>query len=96
MVNFHAIVNLGFAYGLTGRKLAPFFLCDEKKMTDLFSSPDHTLDALGLRCPEPVMMVRKTVRNMQPGETLLIIADDPTTTRDIPRVLYLYGTRTGC
>ena len=23
-------------------------------MTDLFSSPDHTLDALGLRCPEPV------------------------------------------
>ncbi|TJS66099.1 sulfurtransferase TusA, partial [Escherichia coli] len=24
-------------------------------MTDLFSSPDHTLDALGLRCPEPVM-----------------------------------------
>ena len=39
-------------------------------MTDLFSSPDHTLDALGLRCPEPVMMVRKTVRNMQPGETL--------------------------
>ncbi len=38
-----------FAYGLTGRKLAPF-LSDEKKMTDLFSSPDHTLDALGLRC----------------------------------------------
>ncbi|WP_407255487.1 sulfurtransferase TusA [Klebsiella pneumoniae] len=32
----------------------------------MFSSPDHTLDALGLRCPEPVMMVRKTVRNMQP------------------------------
>ncbi|SUH20242.1 sulfur transfer protein SirA [Salmonella enterica subsp. enterica] len=31
-------------------------------MSDLFSSPDHMLDALGLRCPEPVMMVRKTVR----------------------------------
>jgi tRNA 2-thiouridine synthesizing protein A len=30
------------------------------------------------------MMVRKTVRNMQPGETLLVIADDPATTRDIP------------
>lgn len=82
MVNFHAIVNLVCLRTL-GRKLAPF-LCDEKKMTDLFSSPDHTLDALGLRCPEPVMMVRKTVRNMQPGETLLIIADDPATTRDIP------------
>lgn len=30
------------------------------------------------------MMVRKTVRHMQDGETLLIIADDPATTRDIP------------
>ncbi|MDU6085641.1 sulfurtransferase TusA, partial [Klebsiella pneumoniae] len=24
-------------------------------MSELFSTPDHTLDALGLRCPEPVM-----------------------------------------
>lgn len=53
-------------------------------MSDTFSTADHQLDALGLRCPEPVMMVRKTVRNMQDGETLLIIADDPATTRDIP------------
>lgn len=37
------------------------------------------------------MMVRKTVRGMQAGETLLIVADDPATTRDIPRLLYLYG-----
>ncbi|SJL84836.1 sulfurtransferase TusA [Vibrio palustris] len=43
-----------------------------------------TLEAEGLRCPEPVMMVRKTIRNMQDGETLLVKADDPSTTRDIP------------
>lgn len=42
------------------------------------------LDTLGLRCPEPVMMVRKTVRKMQEGELLTVIADDPATTRDIP------------
>lgn len=53
-------------------------------MTDPFMNPDHQLDALGLRCPEPVMMVRKTVRAMKEGETLLVIADDPATTRDIP------------
>lgn len=53
-------------------------------MTDLFSNPDKTLDALGLRCPEPVMMIRKTVRHMEAGQTLLIVADDPATTRDIP------------
>lgn len=53
-------------------------------MNDLFANPDKTLDALGLRCPEPVMMVRQAVRHMQAGQTLLIIADDPATTRDIP------------
>lgn len=45
---------------------------------------NQTLDTLGLRCPEPVMLTRKTIRNMQDGEVLLIIADDPATTRDIP------------
>ncbi|PVX31684.1 tRNA 2-thiouridine synthesizing protein A [Pasteurella langaaensis DSM 22999] len=44
----------------------------------------HQLDALGLRCPEPVMLVRKQIRHMNEGEILLITADDPATTRDIP------------
>lgn len=44
----------------------------------------QTLNAEGLRCPEPVMMVRKTIRGMNDGEKLLVIADDPSTTRDIP------------
>jgi len=42
------------------------------------------LDALGLRCPEPVMVIRKTVRKLEAGDLLEIIADDPATTRDIP------------
>ncbi|WP_419693085.1 sulfurtransferase TusA [Mannheimia haemolytica] len=42
------------------------------------------LDTLGLRCPEPVMLTRKTIRNMEEGEILHIITDDPATTRDIP------------
>ncbi|KID55475.1 sulfurtransferase [Pseudoalteromonas luteoviolacea] len=49
-----------------------------------FDNTDHTLDAIGLRCPEPVMMIRGMVRKMNHGETLLIVADDPSTTRDIP------------
>ncbi len=49
-----------------------------------FTNPDHTLDAVGLRCPEPVMMVRGQVRKMKDGETVLVLADDPSTTRDIP------------
>ncbi|MDF2403566.1 sulfurtransferase TusA [Aeromonas salmonicida] len=53
-------------------------------MTTLFCNATHELDAIGLRCPEPVMMVRKKVRLMAQGETLLVSADDPSTTRDIP------------
>lgn len=45
---------------------------------------DKTLDTLGLRCPEPIMQIRKTIRSMQDDETLLVIADDPATRRDIP------------
>lgn len=54
------------------------------KVSNLFNQADHQLDLRGLRCPEPVMMVRKTVRQMSEGETLLVFADDPATTRDIP------------
>lgn len=46
--------------------------------------PSKQLDTLGLRCPEPVMMVRVAIRNMAPGDMLEVIADDPATTRDIP------------
>ncbi|MBT0727363.1 sulfurtransferase TusA [Rosenbergiella australiborealis] len=45
---------------------------------------DQLLDTCGLRCPEPVMMVRKMVRSMNQGEIVKIIADDPATKRDIP------------
>ncbi|KXI30525.1 sulfurtransferase TusA [Paraglaciecola hydrolytica] len=52
--------------------------------TDAFEQTDHQLNALGLRCPEPVMMVRLKIREMDIGETLLVTADDHSTTRDIP------------
>ncbi|MEI8594330.1 sulfurtransferase TusA [Photobacterium sp. Hal280] len=53
-------------------------------MITKFESATHNLEAQGLRCPEPVMMVRKTIRSMADGDTLLVLADDPSTTRDIP------------
>lgn len=44
----------------------------------------NTLDTIGLRCPEPVMMVRKTLRKMEIGDIVEVTADDPSTARDIP------------
>ncbi|AWB68782.1 sulfurtransferase TusA [Saccharobesus litoralis] len=49
-----------------------------------FANADQQLDAMGLRCPEPVMMVRVNMRKLAEGQTLLVTADDPSTTRDIP------------
>lgn len=49
-----------------------------------FESADYHLETIGLRCPEPVMMVRLKIREMQIGETVAVIADDHSTTRDIP------------
>ncbi|HEX5277590.1 MAG TPA: sulfurtransferase TusA [Fluviicoccus sp.] len=45
----------------------------------------HALDARGLNCPEPVMMLHKTVRGMKSGELVEVLATDPSTERDIPK-----------
>ena len=45
----------------------------------------HSLDAKGLMCPEPVMMLHKKVREMASGEVLRVEATDPSTARDIPQ-----------
>ena len=54
-------------------------------MSNLFDDYTALLDARGLRCPEPVMMLRLNMRKLKEGDTLFIIADDPSTTRDIPK-----------
>lgn len=43
---------------------------------------DHMIDATGLLCPEPLMIVRNKVRGMAVGETVGIVATDPSTVRD--------------
>ncbi|AEO08785.1 sulfur transfer protein SirA [Buchnera aphidicola str. Ak (Acyrthosiphon kondoi)] len=46
------------------------------------------LNLIGLRCPESIMVIRKTIRNMKNNEEILILSDDPTTKRDIPNFCY--------
>ncbi len=52
---------------------------------------EHQLDARGLYCPEPVMLLHKAVRDMQVGELLAVQATDPSTQRDIPRFCTFLG-----
>ncbi|MCM0611713.1 sulfurtransferase TusA [Marinobacter sediminum] len=52
---------------------------------------DAELDARGLFCPEPVMMLHNRINDVDPGGTLRVIATDPSTTRDIPRFCQFLG-----
>ena len=53
--------------------------------------PDHILDATGLLCPEPVMLLHNRIRDIAEGETLLVLATDPSSTRDIPKFCSFLG-----
>ncbi|MGE5894117.1 MAG: sulfurtransferase TusA family protein [bacterium] len=37
----------------------------------------RTFDARGMRCPMPVLKLAKEIKEINPGETLEVIADDP-------------------
>lgn len=61
-------------------------------MTDAdTNSPEHLLDARGLFCPEPVMLLHKKIREIGTGEILILIATDPSTTRDVPKFCHFLG-----
>lgn len=52
--------------------------------------PVAELDARGLYCPEPVMMLHNRIRELEDGQLLKLTATDPSTTRDVPKFcLYL-------
>lgn len=53
--------------------------------------PDHILDATGLFCPEPVMLLHNTIRDMAVGEVVQVLANDPSTQRDIPKFCGFLG-----
>ena len=53
--------------------------------------PDHILDATGLFCPEPVMLLHNKIRDIAVGEILQVLATDPSTERDIPKFCLFLG-----
>lgn len=50
-----------------------------------------TLDARGLFCPEPVMMLHSKMDELMPDELLEVLATDPSTQRDISRFCQFLG-----
>jgi tRNA 2-thiouridine synthesizing protein A len=51
----------------------------------------HYLDAAGLYCPEPVMLLHGVVRRASAGEIIHVLATDPSSVRDIPKFCQFLG-----
>jgi tRNA 2-thiouridine synthesizing protein A len=60
-------------------------------MTIMNEKIDTVLDTSGLICPEPVMLLHKSVRELSIGQIIEVIATDPATTRDIPKFCQFLG-----
>ena len=47
-------------------------------------SPTHRLDVIGFFCPVPIAEAKKALSNMDVGQILEVLADDPETVYDMP------------
>ena len=55
------------------------------------NEPSEHIDAIGLLCPEPVMLLHAAMRRLGPGEALTLRATDPSTQRDIANFCEFLG-----
>ena len=44
----------------------------------------HTIDVSGYNCPVPILKIKKTIKTLEKGERLRIIATDPMIKIDLP------------
>ena len=43
-----------------------------------------TIDALGKKCPIPIIMLAERIREVAIGQTVAVLADDPAAKSDLP------------
>jgi tRNA 2-thiouridine synthesizing protein A len=46
--------------------------------------PALTIDALGKKCPIPIIMLAERIREVAIGQTIAVLADDPAAKTDLP------------
>ena len=51
---------------------------------DACEGPEIDIDALGLKCPLPVLRLRKRLKKLDIGAVISILADDPAAVVDVP------------
>lgn len=64
---------------------------DTEESTEADAEFAALVDASGLRCPEPVMLLHQGIRTIAVGKVLKLIATDPSTQRDVHRFCAYLG-----
>jgi TusA-related sulfurtransferase len=52
---------------------------------------DLTLNAVGKKCPMPVLMTKKELKKMSSGQTLELVVDDKGALKDVPALISKTG-----
>lgn len=60
-------------------------MADDFNPNSLTDQQYEVLDANGLICPEPVMLLHNRIRAIESGQIIKVCATDPSTERDILR-----------
>jgi tRNA 2-thiouridine synthesizing protein A len=47
-------------------------------------TPALTIDAMGRKCPIPIIMLAERIREVPVGQVVAVLADDPATQSDVP------------
>ncbi|WP_295801531.1 sulfurtransferase TusA family protein [uncultured Microbulbifer sp.] len=58
---------------------------------EILREPAHRVDARGLPCPQPLLAMRRALRQVEPGTLLHVLATDPASQRDFRSFAELSG-----
>jgi len=71
-----------------GRRHAPARVAHAAVSTPVPSTPEPqpliTIDALGRKCPIPIIMLAEQIRDVPVGGVIAVLADDPAAYSDVP------------
>lgn len=78
-----------------GQHLSPFepgpVPMDERPDPAPLPAADEELDTSGLRCPEPLMLLRNRMRGLGGGTVLRVVSTDPASVRDFEQFCHFLG-----
>jgi len=74
--------------GRDSREFPQFiFISDNAAYPLIILKPDMEIDCIGLYCPEPIFRTRTALDELEKGQILKVISDDPSAEEDIKRLV---------